>query len=34
MFYKKKSLWLFLLPGLLGLMLFYVVPFWAASISA
>ena len=27
MFYKKKSLWLFLLPGLLGLMLFYVVPF-------
>ncbi len=27
MFYKKKSLWLFLLPGLLGLMVFYVVPF-------
>ncbi|NLD35051.1 MAG: sugar ABC transporter permease [Clostridiales bacterium] len=24
---KKKSLWLFLLPGLLGLMIFYVVPF-------
>ena len=24
---KKKSVWLFLLPGLLGLMLFYVVPF-------
>ncbi len=28
MFKKKKSLWLFLLPGLLGLMLFYVVPFF------
>lgn len=27
MFEKKKSVWLFLLPGLLGLMLFYVVPF-------
>lgn len=27
MFKKKKSVWLFLLPGLLGLMLFYVVPF-------
>jgi multiple sugar transport system permease protein len=27
MFYKKKSLWIFLLPGLLGLMLFYFVPF-------
>lgn len=27
MFRKKKSLWLFLLPGLLGLMVFYVVPF-------
>ncbi len=27
MFYKKKSLLLFLLPGLLGLLLFYVVPF-------
>lgn len=27
MFTKKKSLWLFLLPGLAGLMLFYVVPF-------
>lgn len=27
MFKKKKSLWLFLLPGLLGLMVFYVVPF-------
>lgn len=27
MFNKKKSLWLFLLPGLLGLMVFYVVPF-------
>ncbi len=24
---KKKSVWLFLLPGLAGLMLFYVVPF-------
>lgn len=28
MFKKKKSLWLFLLPGLLGLMVFYVVPFF------
>ena len=27
MFTKKKSVWLFLLPGLSGLMLFYVVPF-------
>jgi len=27
MFRKKKSLWLFLLPGLLGLMVFYVIPF-------
>ena len=27
MFCKKKSLWLFLLPGLLGLLLFYVAPF-------
>ncbi len=27
MFQKKKSLWLFLLPGLTGLLLFYVVPF-------
>lgn len=27
MFRKKKSLWLFLLPGLAGLMVFYVVPF-------
>ena len=27
MFHRKKSLWLFLLPGLVGLMLFYVVPF-------
>ena len=27
MFTKKKSVWLFLLPGLAGLMLFYVVPF-------
>lgn len=27
MFKKKKSLWLFLLPGLAGLLLFYVVPF-------
>jgi multiple sugar transport system permease protein len=26
-FHRKKSLWLFLLPGLLGLMVFYVVPF-------
>ena len=28
MFIRKKSVWLFLLPGLLGLMLFYVVPFF------
>lgn len=28
MFKKKKSLWLFLLPGLLGLMIFYVIPFF------
>lgn len=28
MFERKKSLWLFLLPGLLGLMVFYVVPFF------
>lgn len=27
MFSKKKSLWLFLLPGLLGLMVFHLVPF-------
>lgn len=27
MFNKKKSVWLFLLPGLAGLMLFYVIPF-------
>lgn len=27
MFTKKKSVWLFLLPGLAGLMLFYVIPF-------
>lgn len=27
MFRKKKSVWLFLLPALLGLLLFYVVPF-------
>ena len=27
MFHRKKSLWRFLLPGLAGLMLFYVVPF-------
>ena len=28
MFIHKKSVWLFLLPGLLGLLLFYVVPFF------
>ena len=28
MFHRKKSLWLFLLPGFLGLMVFYVVPFF------
>lgn len=28
MFTRKKSLWLFLLPGLAGLLLFYVVPFF------
>ena len=27
MFTKKKSVWLFLLPGALGLMLFYIAPF-------
>ncbi len=27
MFTRKKSLWLFLLPGLAGIMLFYLVPF-------
>ena len=27
MFTRKKSVWLFLLPGVLGLMLFYIVPF-------
>lgn len=27
MFKKKKSLWLFLLPGLAGLMVFYIIPF-------
>ena len=27
MFIRKKSVWLFLAPGLLGLMLFYVIPF-------
>ena len=26
-FTRKKSMWLFLLPGALGLMLFYIVPF-------
>ena len=28
MFHRKKSLWLFLLPGLIGLMIFYVIPFF------
>ena len=28
MFIRKKSVWLFLAPGLLGLLLFYVVPFF------
>lgn len=28
MFIRKKSVWLFLLPGMLGLLLFYVVPFF------
>lgn len=32
MFRKKKVVWLLLLPGLAGLMLFYVVPFSGASI--
>lgn len=27
-FIRKKSVWLFLMPGLLGLLLFYVVPFF------
>lgn len=29
MFEKKKSVWLFLLPGLLMLMIFYIVPFFS-----
>ena len=28
MFTHKKSVWLFLLPGALGLLLFYIVPFF------
>ena len=28
MFIKKKSMWLFLLPGLAGLLVFYVLPFF------
>ena len=28
MFIRKKSVWLFLLPGLLGLLVFYIVPFF------
>ena len=28
MFEKKKSMWLFLLPGLAGLLMFYVLPFF------
>ena len=28
MFTRKKTLWLFLLPPLIGLMLFYIVPFF------
>lgn len=28
MFTRKKSVWLFMLPGALGLMLFYIVPFF------
>ena len=28
MFEKKKTMWLFLLPGLVGLMVFYVLPFF------
>ena len=28
MFIRKKSVWLFLAPGLLGLLLFYVIPFF------
>ena len=27
MFHRKKSLWRFLLPGLLGLLIFYLIPF-------
>ena len=27
MFQHRKSLWLFLLPGLAGVMVFYIVPF-------
>ena len=29
MFEKKKSVWLFLLPGLLMLMIFYIIPFFS-----
>ena len=29
MFEKKKSVWLFLLPGLAMLMIFYIVPFFS-----
>ncbi|MBQ3424875.1 MAG: sugar ABC transporter permease, partial [Clostridia bacterium] len=28
MFIRKKSVWLFMLPGLVGLMTFYVIPFF------
>ena len=28
MFVKKKTMWLFLLPGLAGLLVFYVLPFF------
>ena len=28
MFRRKKSLWLFLLPPLIGLLIFYIVPFF------
>ena len=34
MFRKKKVVWLLLLPGLAGLMLFYVVPFFGGIYSS
>ena len=33
MFHRKKSLWLFLLPGLLGLLIFYLIPFVGGNVK-